>query len=89
MSRYELDAIDEKFSDEYSSINDEDSSNEDLPEHLRNYVLDYLNLKYSEDVQMEPKIVKIKDRDGRNPNISKFRQVRFKSIEEAVDETDN
>ena len=31
MSRYELDAIDEKFSDEYSSINDEDSSNEDLP----------------------------------------------------------
>ena len=38
---------------------------------------------------MEPKTEKTKERDGKNPNISKFREVRFKSIEEAVEETEN
>ena len=38
---------------------------------------------------MESKTVKIKGRDLKNPNISKFREVRFKSIEEAMDEADS
>jgi hypothetical protein len=37
-----MEVIHENFSDEYVSINDSDSDEDDLPEQERNYLLEYI-----------------------------------------------
>lgn len=37
-----MEVINENFSDEYLSINDSDTDEDDLPEQERNYLLEYI-----------------------------------------------
>lgn len=87
--REELEAIREDFSEGYESINDADSSGDDLPEQDRNYIIDYLKMNQKKPEEpSEGRTPKNKSRSLRNPQISKFREIRFKSIEEVQEETD-
>ena len=62
-----------------------------MPEQEKNYVLDYIKMNHGQieaDFPVENRANKTKTKDFRKPQISRFREIRFKSIEEMNEEVD-
>ena len=63
-------------------MNDLDSSDEDLPEQERNFLFDNINSNLRQSQQGNEQFRPEKTKNREYSKVSKFREIRFKSIEE-------
>lgn len=85
--QFEMEPISENFSEDYQSINDSDSQDDDLPDAQRTNVFEYIRANPphpdAHDPQDHPHPPEEQRRTRRalkEPKISRFREIRFKSI---------
>lgn len=83
----DMEVIPENLSDEYSSINDQDSDSEDLKDQEKNYILDYIR---ANQIRHDERMVSSEAEEEAAQNnfeakINNFREIRFKSVEQDVE----
>jgi hypothetical protein len=84
--QFDMEPISENFSEDYQSINDSDSQDDDLPDAQRTNVFEYIRANPPhpahdpQDLPHPEQRESTRRRALKEPKISRFREIRFKSI---------